>query len=89
MNVGEEIVAAYLEHVENCDFVQRHLYTKDVQGEIDVVGINLKENKVYLCESAVHLTTGLLYVKDGKTNNIDKLVEKFSKDIDYAEIYLK
>ncbi|HWO97595.1 MAG TPA: hypothetical protein VNM45_14935 [Bacillus sp. (in: firmicutes)] len=89
MNVGEEIVASYLEYIKECDFVQRNLYTKDVQGEIDVVGINLKSNKAYVCESTTHLTTGLLYVgKDNKNNNIQKLVDKFSKDIEYAEKYL-
>lgn len=48
-----------------------------VQGEIDVVGVNLKTNEAYICESSTHLTTGLLYVgKDNKNNNIQKLVLK-------------
>jgi hypothetical protein len=89
-NVGEEIVAAYLEYILGCDFIQKNLYTKEVQGEIDVVGINLKTNEVFICESTVHLTTGLLYVgKDGKSANISKLIDKFSRDIEYAEKYLK
>jgi hypothetical protein len=89
MNIGEEIVASYLEYIKECDFVQRNLYTKDVQGEIDVVGINLKTNEAYICESTTHLTTGLLYVgRDYKNNNIQKLFDKFSKDIEYAEKYL-
>ncbi|MGX6446237.1 hypothetical protein ACWM35_23850 [Neobacillus sp. K501] len=89
MNIGEEIVASYLEHIKKCDFVQRNLYTKDVQGEIDLVGVNLKTNEAFVCESTTHLTTGLLYVgKDNKNNNIQKLVDKFSKDIEYAEKYL-
>lgn len=89
MNIGEEVVASYLEYIKDCDFVQRNLYTKDVQGEIDVVGINLKTNEAYICESTTHLTTGLLYVgRDNKNNNIKKLFEKFSKDIEYGEKYL-
>jgi hypothetical protein len=60
----------------------------DVQGEIDVVGINLAERKVYVCEVAIHLTTGLQYVKDKRPNNVDKLVEKFTRDIAYARKYL-
>ncbi|MGS2779922.1 hypothetical protein ACVBAX_21525 [Robertmurraya sp. GLU-23] len=89
MNIGEEIVASYLEYIKECDFVQRNLYTKDVQGEIDVVGVNLKTNEAYVCESTTHLTTGLLYTgKDNKSNNIQKLYDKFSKDIEYAEKYL-
>jgi len=89
MNIGEEIVASYLEYIKECNFVQRNLYTKDVQGEIDVVGVNLKTNEAYICESTTNLTTGLLYVgRDNKNNNIQKLVDKFSKDIEYAEKYL-
>ncbi len=38
MNIGEEIVAVYLEHIKGCEFTQANLYTPDVQGEIDVVG---------------------------------------------------
>ncbi len=53
----------------------------DVQGEIDVVGINLKSSKIYVCEVAVHLPTGLHYVKDKQPNNVDKLTENFSKDL--------
>ena len=83
MNVGEELVAAYLQRIKGCEFTQQNLYT-DVQGEIDVVGINLAEKRVYICEVAIHLSTGLLYVKGSKANNVAKLVDKFSRDIDYA-----
>lgn len=87
MNIGEEIVAAYLLYVKQCEFTQQNLYTPDVQGEIDVVGINLKTKEIYVCEVAIHLTTGLQYVKDNKTNNVNKLTEKFSKDVKYAKKY--
>ena len=42
MNIGEEFVASYLRHIKGCDFTQQNLYTVDPQGEIDVVGVNLK-----------------------------------------------
>jgi hypothetical protein len=87
MNVGEEIVAAYLHYVKHCEFIQQNLYTPDVQGEIDVVGINLKKKELYVCEVAVHLTTGLRYVKDRQPNNVQKLTDKFGKDIEYAKKY--
>lgn len=87
MNIGEEIVAAYLQYIKQCEFTQQNLYTPDTQGEIDVVGINLKTKKLYVCEVAIHLTTGLMYVKNGKTNNVNKLTEKLSKDIEYAQKY--
>jgi len=89
MNVGEELVSAYLQHVCHCEFVQTNLYTIDTQGEIDVIGINLKDRKVYVCEVAVHLTTGLQYTKNKRPNNIQKLTEKFSRDIEYAKEYFK
>lgn len=87
MNIGEEIVADYLRYIKGCEFVQRNLYTEDVQGEIDVVGIDLHNKKVYFCEVAVHLETGLHYVKDKKPNNVNKLTDKFSKNIEYAKKY--
>ena len=87
INLGEELVAAYLEHIRNCEFIQQNLYTPDVQGEIDVVGIDLETKSIYVCEVAIHLTTGLRYVKDRQPNNVGKLTEKFSKDIEYANKY--
>lgn len=84
MNIGKELVASYLEHLKGCDFIQKNLYTPDTQGEIDVVGINLKKKKVYVCEVAIHLVTGLRYTKERQPNNVKKLTEKFSRDIEYA-----
>ena len=82
-NLGEEIVAAYLQYIKGCEFIQRNLYTPDVQGEIDVVGIDLETKTIYVCEVAIHLATGLNYVP----SNVTKLTEKFSKDIEYANKY--
>lgn len=87
MNIGEEIVAAYLQYVKQCEFIQQNLYTPDVQGEIDVVGINLKSKELYVCEVAIHLPTGLMYVKEKRPNNVNKLTDKFFKDIAYAKKY--
>lgn len=87
INVGEQLVSSYLRYIRKCEFTQVNLYTVEAQGEIDVVGINLKDRKVYVCEVAIHLTTGLRYVKDKRPNNINKLTEKFSKDIEYANKY--
>ena len=82
-NLGEEIVAAYLQYIKGCEFIQQNLYTPDVQGEIDVVGIDLETKTIYVCEVAIHLVTGLYYVP----SNVIKLTEKFSKDIEYANKY--
>lgn len=89
MNIGEEFVASYLRHIKGCDFTQQNLYTVDIQGEIDVVGVNLKERKVYFCEVAIHLATGLQYTKDGRPDNVRRITEKIRKDISYARTYFK
>ena len=88
INVGEQLVSSYLRYIRHCDFTQTNLYTIESQGEIDVVGVNLAEQKVYICEVAIHLTTGLQYTKNNRPYNVEKLTEKFSRDIEYARKYL-
>jgi len=85
--LGEEIVAVYLQYIKGCEFNQQNLYTPDVQGEIDVIGIDLETKTIYVCEVAIHLVTGLQYVKNNQPNNVNKLTEKFLKDIEYADKY--
>ena len=87
MNIGEEIVVAYLQYIKECEFIQTNLYTPDVQGEIDVVGIDVNNRKLYICEVAIHLVTGLQYVKDKRPNNVQKFIDKFTKNIEYANKY--
>jgi hypothetical protein len=82
---GEHFVGQYLKYINNCDFVKYNLQTKLRQGEIDVVGISSSERKVYICEVATHLTgIGLQYVKNNHPDNVDRLVKKFEKDIEYG-----
>jgi hypothetical protein len=87
LNIGETIVSDYLKIVEGCDFVDLNVYTKDIQGEIDVVGLNNEGKKIFLCEVAIHLTSGLRYVKNKRPNTYNKLMDKFRKDITYARKY--
>lgn len=84
MNIGEEICGEWLRHVRRCEFVQYNLKVPGGQGEIDVIGINLAERVVYACEVAVHLVTGLQYVRDGRPDNFERLTTKFRKDIEYV-----
>ncbi len=86
-NPGEEIVGEYLKYFLGCDFVEYNLYTPDVQGEIDVVGLNPKNKIVYICEVATHLVTGLQYVKERQPDNVDRFTKKFRKNIEYANKY--
>jgi selenocysteine-specific translation elongation factor len=88
-NIGEEIAGEYLKVILGCDFVEYNLNTPDTQGEIDVVGINAKENKIYICEVAIHLVTGLQYVnpKLKQPENVIRFCKKFRKNIEYAKKY--
>ena len=88
-NPGEEIVGNYLKVRLGCEFVEYNLQTPDIQGEIDVVGINIKNKKLYVCEVATHLVTGMQYVdsKSNQPDNINRFVKKFVKDIAYANKY--
>jgi hypothetical protein len=86
-NPGEEIVGEYLKYLLECEFVEYNLYTPDTQGEIDVVGINIKKNIVYICEVATHLITGLQYVKNKQPDNVDRFIQKFRKNIKYGREY--
>ena len=61
-----------------------NLYTPVIQREIDVVGIDVNKKVIYVCEVAIHLITGLQYTKEKRPNNVNKLIEKFSKDIEYT-----
>lgn len=81
---GEELVGEYLKHIHECEFVQYNLQTSHVQGEIDVIGINMSTKTLYVCEVAVHLVTGLQYVKNKRPDNVDRFITKFTKDIQYA-----
>lgn len=87
-NIGEEIAGEYLKNILGCDFLQYNFSTPDVQGEIDVIGINVKERKLYICEVATHLVTGLMYVgKSNESDNVNRFYKKFKKNIDYANKY--
>ena len=87
INVGEQLVSSYLRHIRGCDFIDTNVYA-EAQGEIDVLGLNLMAKKVYVCEVAIHLTTGLQYTQNARPNNVAKLTDKFSKDIEYARTHL-
>jgi hypothetical protein len=83
MNIGEEICGEWLRHVKHCEFIQYNLKTSDVQGEVDVIGLNMKTRTVYACEVAIHLITGLQYNKGGQPENVKRLTTKFQKDVSY------
>lgn len=84
-NPGETLVADYLRYIKECEFVDLNVYTKKTQGEIDVIGINNEKKEVYVCEVVTHLITGIRYSTNRKIDTANKLIGKFTRDIEYAE----
>jgi len=85
-NLGEEICGEYLKYILNCEFVTYNVTNPDIQGEIDVIGINLEQKMIYVCEVAVH-TSGLQYVSNSRPDDYNRFAAKFDKDIAYAQKY--
>ncbi len=85
-NLGEEICGDFLKHILKCEFVSYNVTIPGVQGEIDVIGINLEHNAIYVCEVAIH-TSGLTYVTEKRPDDYNRFVAKFDKDIAYAKKY--
>ena len=85
-DIGEEIVGTWLKEVARCEFVEYGVKTQH-QGEIDVVGLSLENDRAYICEAATHVH-GLWY---GDTTNANalKLVDKFARAIGWAEQHLR
>ncbi|WP_439183648.1 hypothetical protein [Carboxylicivirga taeanensis] len=83
-NPGEHLVGQYLREIKKCDFVEYNLQTKFTQGEIDVVGIDSVKKEVFICEVATHLETGLQYTKNNRPDNVNRFVDKFTKNVKYA-----
>lgn len=83
MNIGEEICGEWLRHIKQCEFIQYNLKTPGVQGEIDVIGLSMKDRTVYACEVAIHLVIALQYTKNNQPDNVNRLTAKFKKDVAY------
>ena len=75
---GEEIVGAWLRYLKGCEFVEYGVQVPG-GGEIDVVGLSLRDNRAYVCEVASHIH-GLQY-KDNEAT----IVGKFKRAKQYAD----
>src|SRR5262249_48609330 len=84
-NPGERLVGDYLRYIKGCDFIDFNVYTKLVQGEIDVIGVSHANKEAYICEVVTHLTTGIQYVKNARPDTAERLIKKFVKDINYGK----
>lgn len=90
IDIGEDLVGAYLREVIGCPLVQFNVRTGTSQGEIDVVGLKLKGAQVaevWLCEVSTH-TGGLGGYKGDAPGKIKKKVAsvKAYADATYPDV---
>lgn len=84
MEVGESIVAAYLQHVRRCEPILTNVYLSGEQGEIDVVGLERGEPpRVWLCEVTTHIRGGMN--NPAKRPAAQRVTEKVERAIAFAE----
>ncbi len=88
-DIGEFIVGAYLQLIEECDFIDYNVRPPGggLKGleELDVVRLNFKTDTVFLCEVTTHIR-GLLYKTNQETVRLIK--QKHQRQKDYAQEYL-
>lgn len=89
--MGEYLVGAYLELIEECDVVSYNIRFPETGikglGELDVMGLNFKSKTAFLCEVVTHLS-GLLYSK-GREETTKRIFKKFDNQKSYARKYLR
>ena len=86
IDIGEDLVGAYLNRVVGCSIVQFNVRTGSAQGEIDVVGLQLVNGlvaEVWLCEVSTH-TGGLGGYGGNAAGKIRTKVESVKKYADMA-----
>lgn len=88
-DVGEYIVGAYLQLCLNCDVVDYNVRPPGggLQGleELDVIGLNFKNDTAYLCEVTTHIR-GILYKNNQET--VRRIKKKHQRQRRYADQYL-
>lgn len=81
IDIGEDLVGAYLRFVQRCDLVAFNTRTGKGQAEIDVIGVGLEQGgpgTVWFCEASTH-TGGL------GGDPVTKLATKLRSVRDYAD----
>ncbi|MCF7944258.1 MAG: hypothetical protein K9L75_01815 [Spirochaetia bacterium] len=88
-DIGEYIVGAYLKLILHCDFVDYNVRPPGggLKGlnELDVIGLDFKNDYAYICEVTTHIR-GTLY-KNNKTT-IERIRNKNFRQKEYAGTYL-
>ncbi len=89
--MGEYLVGAYLEMIQECDFVSYNVRFPEegLKGlsELDVVGFDFKSSIAYLCEVSTHIL-GFFYGLKG-VDSVKKVLRKFATQKEFAEKKLK
>ena len=87
-DIGEFIVGAYLQLIEECDVVDYNVRPPggglEGLGELDVVGLNFSTNTIFFCEVTTHIR-GLLYKNNQET--VERITKKHIRQIEYAKKY--
>jgi hypothetical protein len=87
--IGEYIVGAYLKIIKECDFVEYNVRPSGggLRGlnELDVIGLDFKNNIAYMCEVTTHIR-GVLYKNNEET--VSRINKKFITQKKYAEAHL-
>lgn len=90
VEVGEELVGAYLVEVLGCNAVSYNVRTPGgrIEGlqEIDVVGYDFDGRKAYLCEVATNL---LGYFRKSPSLSVERVRRKLAWQRTYARRHLK
>ena len=88
-DVGEFIVGAYLQLIEECNFIDYNVRPPGGGlkglGELDVVGLKFNSNTAYLCEVTTHIR-GLLY--ENKQETVSRIKQKYERQKEYAKNHL-
>lgn len=84
-NIAEEITGEWLRHIKKCEFVEYNVKGPH-QTEIDVIGLNIINKEIYVCEVAAHIH-GLQYVDPQKRrpDTENRFIHKFTKDQEYIQ----
>ena len=90
LNGIEEFVGEYLKIIEKCDFINYNTNFKinddecnkqNGMAEVDIIGINTKEKKIFVCEVSAQI--------NGIGTYADRVNKKFEKSRKYVETNLK
>lgn len=80
VEMGEELVGAWLSQCEKCDIVSYNQRHPIGQGEIDVLAFKMAEKRVFICQVTTHLD-GMLYSSGRKKSVSDVLGRSYHETV--------